>query len=756
MREKTVNFILRRRVAVLIVLLAITVPAGYFASGIQFDNTIEIWFLEGDAGLARYREFLDLFESDELIVIALAPGDVFTTRNLRYIDRVTRRLEGVEHVLDAVSLTNVELPRAASDDVMIGPLMREIPSGAGELAEIRRLAMANSILTGTLVSPRGDAAAIVARVEHIEGEFDYKVEMVEQIRSILSEESKGLPQLHLAGSVVIDEAFFRYTERDSKLFMPLIFLLITAVILAIFRRPSAVLLPLGVVALSLVWTFGFMGLLGLKINVISTILAPLLMAVGVADSIHILSQYYEDLEEGMTREQSIVAAFGNVFTPCLLTSLSSAAGLLSLLASALAPIRVFGALAALGVIIAFLISMVLIPVVLSFLKPPSGRFLESKSSGTLAGLLASLGRLGTRHAPVVAAVSIILSLGAVYSLTLLVVGTNSMDYFKESDPVRRAVDFVDTHIGGTVSLEFLLEGEMEGAFKEPEILAKVEALQSFLGDLPGVTGTFSIADYLKEMNRVMQGGDPDRNTLPDTRAMAAQYMLLMEGTDEIESMVQDDSRVARVSARIRMEDSLALSGEVDEIERYLETNFTNGLKARATGLIKLMHDMEDYLLSSQVRSFSAAFVVILIMMALMLRSFKLGLLAMIPNFLPVLLTLGIMGAVGFHLDVGTVTVASIVLGLVVDDTIHFLHRFKEEVRRRRDSTEAIRAAIDSVGRPIVSTSIVLALGFWVLCLASFRPNIHFGLLSGIAILMALFADLVVLPAAITLLRPKFN
>ena len=201
---------------------------------------------------------------------------------------------------------------------------------------------------------------------------------------------------------------------------------------------------------------------------------------------------------------------------------------------------------------------------------------------------------------------------------------------------------------------------------------------------------------------------------------------------------------------------MALSGRVDDVGDYLDENFGDGLTAKATGLIRLMHDMEAYILSSQVRSFSLAFVVIVTMMALMLRSWRLGLFAMIPNLLPVVLTLGIMVAAGINLDVGTVTVASIILGLVVDDTIHFLHRFKEEIPRHKDSAAAVQAAIRTVGKPIVSTSLVLALGFWVLCLASFRPNIHFGLLAGIAILMAVVADLVVLPAAIALVKPKLG
>jgi hypothetical protein len=756
MRRETVSFVLRHRVKVVLLLLAITAVAGFFATKVRFDNTIEIWFREGDEGLARYRDFLDMFESDELVMVAMAPGTVFTTQSLEYIDRVTRRLEGVEHVIRVVSLTNVEIPRAVPDGVVIGPLMNEIPPEPGELEEIRRLAMSNGVLIGTLLSPSGDATAIVAQIEHLEGQSDYRVEIVKQIRSILSEESKGRPELYLGGGPVFDEAFFRYTERDFRIFVPVVFLLVAAVILVIFRRPSSVLLPLGVVLLSEIWVFGLMGMLGLTINVVSTILAPLLMAVGIADSIHLLSRYYEDIGKGMTKTESIAQAFQNLFAPCLLTSVTTAAGLLSLLTSQLVPIREFGAVAALGVILAFAITMVFVPVGLSFLKPPSARALASHRRGLLTRVLDTFGRVGTRHARLVSAVSVLLSVTAVYFVIRLEAGTNAIEYFKTTDPVRRAIDFIDTRIVGTVSMEFLLEGEQEGTFKEPAALAKMEALSSYLDGLPGVTRTYSIVDYLKEMNRVMHGGNQVHYRLPSTREGTAQYLLLMEGSDDLEEMIQDDSRIARVSARIRMEDSMALTAKVEEIEQYLQVNFTDGLTATATGLAKLMHEMEAYLLSSQIRSFSVAFVVILITMAMMLKSFKLGLFAMIPNLLPLLLTMGIMGAAGFHLDVATVTIASILLGLVVDDTIHLLHRFREEVRRRQDPSEAVRASIQGVGKAIVSTSIILALSFWVLCLASFRPNIHFGLLSGVAILMAMFADLLVLPAAITLLKPDFS
>jgi predicted RND superfamily exporter protein len=204
-----------------------------------------------------------------------------------------------------------------------------------------------------------------------------------------------------------------------------------------------------------------------------------------------------------------------------------------------------------------------------------------------------------------------------------------------------------------------------------------------------------------------------------------------------------------------MRDSLALANKVEEAEKYLKKHFNEGFQVEATGVVKILNDMERYLFSSQIRSFSVAFVVVLIMMAGALRSFRLGMFAMIPNFLPILLTLGIMSAAGISLDIGTVCIASILLGVVVDDTIHLLYRVKKEMQDADEVSEAVQAAIQGVGVPLLSTSIILVVGFGALCFASFQPNVHFGYVAVAAVSLAFFCDLVILPAAIVLLKPRF-
>ena len=756
MKEQLVTRMLRHRLLVVVFMIMVTATASYFATHVTFDTSLDIFFLEGDETLTSYREFLRQFESDERLVIALSSEEVFTTENLRRIERLTRKLEDVEHVIKVTSLTNVVVPQAMDDGVRIGPLIQSIPLDDRQLSAFRERALDSSMVRGTLISPAGDAAAIVLQLEDMQDQIKDKLEMLRQVRGVLATEGKEKGTFYVAGLAVLNEALFSYTQRDFAALVPVMLLLLTVAIALMFKRILPACLLLGVVVVTLVWTLGFMGLLRMKVNILSGMFAPFILAVGVADSIHIISSYYERHEKGDQGRQAIAGAFSYVFTPCLLTTLTTGAGLLSLTVSRLAPVRQFGLVAAAGVLFAFVISMTLIPLAFSFSRKYRVGLGKSNPIGFVLRFLTFLGRLGTRHYRPILALALIASFAAVYLLSKLAVGLNYIETLEEGEPARKAMEFVDNRFGGTLAVEFMLEGYGEETFKDPAALDKMEALQSYVNGLPGVTGSHSLAKYLKEMNRLMFGGDTRYFTLPHTRELVAQYLLLMESTDGLNEIVQSDYAVARISARIRFEDALALASRVDDIEQYMDDHFTDPFQVRATGVVKILHDMEAYLFSSQIRSFSLAFFVILIMMGVMLRSLRLGLFAMIPNFLPVLLTLGIMSAKGISLDMGTVCIASILLGLVVDDTIHFLYRFRREAQRYPEIPRAIRETIQGVGIPIFSTSVVLIVGFSVLCLSKFQPNVHFGLLSATAVLMAFLSDLVVLPAAIVAIKPRFT
>lgn len=746
-----VRFVLRHRALVVVFIGAATVGLGWQATQVGFDNSIETYFQEDD--IAEYRRFLDRFGTDEIIAIAF-DADVFTPASLQLIDRISEELEALPHVRRVLSLTEAKVVYGDEETVYFDPLVEEIPSTPRALAAVRQRALADPFIPGTVVSHDLRSAAVVAEIDHLIGEFDYKAELVARVRNLVGElERETGERFRIGGTAVIDDALLRYTQRDQATYVPLAVLIIIGVVYAMFRSLKMVLLPAAVVLVAIVWTYGFVALLGYRINIISTILTPLLMAVAIADSMHFIADYLHQTAVGRRdKREAIERSFANVWTPCLMTSVTTAVGLLALLSADLVPIREFGLVAALGVMSAFAGTLLLLPVLLSAVPYPEAQTRARIREGWLARRLRGLGDWRRPRAVASLVVATLLTVAALLSLPRLTVGTNSLDYLKPDDAVRGETEWIDARVGGTSSLEFLVETGEEDAIKRPELLRKMTAFEEYLRAAEGVTGVYSLAGMVKSLNRAFYGGEQRAFTIPASAEEVAQQLLLVEGSDEIDALLSDGGATARVVARVEMSRSQQLSQQMPQIERRAAEIFGSAAMVTPTGLVHLMHRMEGYLLSSQIKTLSLAFLVISLLMLGMLRSVRLGLVALIPNLLPILYTLALMPWLGIPLDVGTVMIAVIALGLVVDDSIHLLARLKVELGRGLDARPAMVRALTAVGRPVVYTSVALSAGFLILVFASFNSMIHFGVLSATVIGLALALDLALLPAIVGFLR----
>jgi predicted RND superfamily exporter protein len=754
MERRLFEALMKYRLPVILLLGGVTAVLGCFAARIQFDNSIESYFLKKD--LESYDRFLDEFGTDEIVVVAFGGEDVFTVENFELIDDLSRRLEKVPHVRRVISLTTAEIVWGREDSVVFEDLTPALPSTPEELAAIRARALADPVIPGTLVSPDGRNTAIVAEIDHLIGQFDYKVELLNEIRAIVSaEQARTGKVFRIAGTAVLDDAVFRYTQRDQTLLFPAMIAIVIAVTYLMFRRVATTFLPLVVVGVSVVWTYGFMSLLGFKINVISTVIGPLLMSVGIADSMHIIADYLQEASRGdSSAMENIERSFHSVLGPCVMTSVTTILGLLSLLAADLVPIRQLGIVAAAGVLAALLVTILLLPILLAAIPIPRAVSREQVHSGPFTALLAWLGgRHRTRSAVVLLACGLAVA-PAGYSLSRLTVGTNSLDYFRRDDPVRKGTEWIDRNIGGTTSLEFLIDAHAEDGMIDPALLEKMERFQAYLRGVPGVTKVFSVTDMLKTLNRAFQDGREQAFRIPDSAALIAQELIVVDGSDDLDELLSRDRTRGRITARVAMNASRGLAHDMPEVEARMHEIFGRSATVIPTGIVYLMHQMEGYLLSTQMKSFLLAFVVITVVMAGSLRSLKLGILAMIPNLLPILFVLALMPLLRIPLDVGTVLIAGVALGLVVDDTTHFLYQLKRQRRRATDTHAAIARAMNRTGRPIVFTSVVLSLGFLVLVFASFSPLVNFGILASVVILLALVFDLIVLPAMVGILGSK--
>lgn len=721
-------------------------------------QSIEIWFLDDDEGLATYHDFLERFEADEIALVGVFAGPgrtVFEPQVLAALDGLTEACWDAPHVNDVTSLANVDVIRARGGLVAFAPLMDEVPETPEAVAALARSTLADDLLRGNLVSADGRATAVIVTLDPAGNTFEGKVALVRELRRLAGAHLPASVEWELAGSPPFDEAFYEYSRRDLAMLGPVAFLLVLLATFLAFRRLSAVAVGVSVVALANLWTFGLMGALGIQVNMISSSVLALILAVGVADAIHVLSEYFQHLSDGVERDEAVPRATAALLAPCFFTSATTAAGFLALLGSDLPPIREFGWLAAVGVGLAFLLTMTFVPAVLRTTRPPAPRVVERHRTGLVAGLLRRLGRPTRRSSRrVVLAAVVVLGLSGL-ALTQLDVGANTLMYFREGDPVREAHERVDEALSGSTTLEFLVETSPQG-LKDPAVLARLDDLAGRLVELPGIMRVLSILDALRQARQALTDGRPESAVLPDTPELAAQLYLMLEGDPDFRKLLQGEYSVTRMSARVSFQGASELVDHRDELFDWLERDFQDdALRVTATGYVKLMADMEDYLLESQLRSMALALLVVSLMMFLLLRSVRLGLLALIPNILPIVVGLAVMVLAGFSLDPGTIMIGPLCLGLVVDDTVHFLTRLRRvgpagPIAPAGESAAAIARAMHETGRPILLTSAILAAGFGVLCLGSFNPNVAFGMTSAVVILLAVVADLVLLPAVLVL------
>ncbi|MCA9551603.1 MAG: MMPL family transporter [Myxococcales bacterium] len=744
MAQRFFHLVVQARLLIVALVLVTAAAAAWSATRVRFESDLEIWFLEDDPQLATYHRFLETFEADELVVAGVFADDVFTPEVLSGLDALATAFTAVPHVRRVRALTTAHRFEARGDDVAVVPLVPARPLAAAAARDVRRAALDDPLVRGLLVSEDGRAAAVVVEVAPEANTFEAKVALVQALLTEVRAHAPPGVRVRLAGTPVINEAVFRYSQRDFSVLGAIAVALVLLITYLMFRQAWATALPLAVVGLAVLWTFGVMGQAGLHINLVSQSLVVVVFAVGIADSIHVLAEYQRALAGHLGKTEALVEAMSTLVVPCFFTTITTVAGMLSLTTSHLAPVREFGLLAGLGVTFALVLSMTFLPAVLALAPAPSAAALERQDGGPMARLLAQVVAVVERRRAAILATFALAVAGSAALIPRLEVGANPAAYFRADDPVRDDIRVIDQTLGGSTSIELFVTAEDE-ALKDPARLARLEGLERWLEGLPSVTRVGSITNALAALNLAMTG----TRALPRTEAAVAQALLLLEDEPELSALVSEDYTRARVSARVRMSETAALVAEIPRVEAKLTAEFSGpDLRVEPTGFVKLISQMELYIVDSQVRSFLAAFVLISVMMALLLRSVRLGLYAMIPNLGPVVVGLGVMQLLSIRLDPGTAMLGSLTLGLVVDDTVHMTSRIRLHLVAGLSTREAVTRAILEVGRAVIITSLILSAGFGVLALGSFTPNIYLGGMAAVVILLALAADLFVLPAAL--------
>jgi len=747
LQRRIAEFILAHRLSIGILLIVLTFVLAYQLRLFRISQSQHKDLPQDDPDLVFFEQFCRRFGDAELLIVAVAADDMFTTDNLRYLQHLTDLIGRVPDIAEVISLTNISDIRIDGDSIDVRPLLGEIPTDPTELAAIRSYILGNPYWVKNLISPDGTTASINAKLRYLREDETYRIAVVQKVREILRANPHPGTAVYVTGVSPLLADSLDYISLDLKRFIWLTPVLIILLLLLVFRTVRGALIPQTVIIASVVWIGGVFFTMGKAVGMVTTMLPTLIMVICLSDVIHVINHYYEEATKSDNRRQVILATMEHMISACFLTSITTAVGFASLLFADLQSIREFGVYSALGIMITYLLGMTITPIVLSLLPLPRTQRWQGYQQSIIAHTLLHIERFVQRDRWRIPLIVALLTIASIVGITRLSIETQISKFIPDNAPSIDGLNFIQDHMAGFSTLELAVEGPAE-VFQEPWALQELEELQTFLRSLPGVDTAHSLTEFIKETNKVMHEGRDDFYALPTDRPTVAQYLLLLTMTGKaafLNSFVSFDFSGARVSARIHSMSSAGHLALLQQVEAFAAQHLDPRLHLTTTGVVKLYATTVHALVNSQLRSLVFSFAIIALMIIVHLRSLRVGLLAMIPNLLPILMTLGIMGWLNISLNVATVMISCIALGIAVDDTIHFLTRYRREIAVNSEVGPAIHRTMLRCGRAIVFTSLIITAGYAVIIFSSFRPNRYFGLLTAVTMISALLADLIVLP-----------
>ena len=759
--ERLYLFVVNRPKTLLLLLVILTCVFGVFAKDIRLDSSVESLLSQDNLDSQYYAEVRQLFGSDEVGVVGLLAADIYTAEVLHKIQRLTEALENIEGVQEVLSLTNALDPIA--DVVEPPPLVARIPTDQAGLDALRETLADRPIYLKNLVAEDGKAAAInIFFADMDDAEFMQRG-IDEQIQAIIDvERETGPEQLFYTGLPRFKVYSARAMQSDLSRFVPLTLLAIVVVLFASFRSLRGVLLPALTILVSLIWTLGIMVLAGSSLSLGSIALPPLILVLGTAYSLHMVAEYYELARPDGAVRDVVLEALKKTSPPICITALTTVLGFLSLGVNPLSSIRVMGIFSSVGILIAFLLSILLVPAVLMQLRLPANPAAAFAPGVTTA--LRRIGRFAIQNRLSVIAAALLFAAAAIWNLSSIQVDSNFQSFFRPNDPVRQATDAINEHLVGSMAFYVVIDGQEKDVMKQWDTLRRIKALQAYIDGLPGVDKTVSFVDYCELLDRGAQSGGgellvgpggeiitappPDKPTTfwQEPSQLRAVMQLVAGSPTSFRSVASPDFARSNILVRTTLSGSQEISALAEQISAYAQERFPPDLKVRPTGNLILLTKTTGDIITGQIRSLSLAVSVIFVIMSAMFLSARIGLIAMIPNIFPIVIFFGLMGLSGAVLNLGTSIIAAIALGIAVDNTVHLMTRLSAEVHAAPDQETALLHTLGTVGKPSLYASVILFLGFLVLYFSTFVPIREFGLLSAATMVVAFGADVILLPA----------
>ncbi len=751
MARRYAEFILRHKWKTIILSLLWILA---MATGLQhaaFTNDYRVFFGKDNPQLLAFENLQDTYARNDNVMIVLAPesGQVFTRETLTAVAWLTERAWETPFSIRVDSLTNYQHTSADGDDLLVEDLAYEPQTLSDEeLRRIREVALNEPVLVNRLVSPRAHVTGINITVE-LPGvdqitENPQVVAFARELRSEFQQRFAGY-EVRLTGIAMMNQAFPEATQQDMSTLFPGMLVLFMIVLFLWVKRWSGTLSAFAIIIFSIVGALGTAFWLGIELTPPSFSAIMIIPTMAIADSVHVLMNYLLMRQKGETREEAMIDSIRINLQPIFLTSITTAIGFMSMNFSDAPPFHDLGNIVAIGVMIAFVLSVTFLPAAMMLL-PESDRNPVGYSS-----------RLMARFAEFVIArrrrLLIGMSLASIALISFIPqneLNDNFVQYFSERIEFRRDADFANDNLSGLYLVDYSLESGMEGGVSDPGFQRHMENFANWFREQPGVIHVNVIADTFKRLNKSMHGDDPAWYRLPEERELAAQYLLLYEmslpyGLD-LNNQLDIDKSATRMTVMLQHMTTNSVLALEQRAQQWLRDNAPASMHNEGSSPTIMFSHIGERNIRSMLLGTTIALVLISLILVLALRSIKIGLLSLVPNLIPAALAFGAWGIAVGQVGLALSVVTGMTLGIVVDDTVHFLSKYLRARREKGlDAPDAVRYAFDTVGLALVATSIVLVAGFTVLMFSAFTLNAHMAMMTAATIVFAIVADFLLLP-----------
>ncbi|MCZ6755365.1 MAG: efflux RND transporter permease subunit [Gemmatimonadetes bacterium] len=753
------RWVIRWRVPIILATVVAAVVAASGARFLYFSQDYRVFFSKQNPQLEAFEALQNIYtQSDNVFFVVDPPdGEAFSAETLSAIEDLTAAAWKIPFAIRVDAVTNFQHTRAEGDDLIVEDLVSDARNLPADVLEAREaIALAEPALYQQLIGPEADVSAVNVTLQFPRLSQDEQMRTVEGARALAARIEADYPgvEVYITGMAMLNIAFQEASQKDMTSLIPIMFLAILVVMGLMLRSVTGTAVTFVIIGLSVGTAMGLAGWLGMGITPPSASAPTMIMTLAVADSIHILVTMLREMRLGLTKRDALIESIRVNLQPVFLTSLTTAIGFLSMNLSDAPPFHDLGNITAMGVGAAFIFSVLLLPALASVL--PFRVTTQAESRHPWADRLGEF-VVRRRRALLWGSAVVVLVLAALVPKNEL--NDQFVEYFDESIQFRTDTDFATEHLSGLYRLEFSLAAGESGGISDPEYLQTIDAFANWYLEQPNVLHVSTLSNTMKRLNKSMHGDDPAYYRLPDSRELAAQFLLLYEmslpyGMD-LNNQINVDKSATRFIVTLTDVSTKQIQATTSAGETWLEDHAPATMRTRAASTAIMFASITQRNIRSMLNGTLLAFVFVSLALIAALKSFRYGLLSLIPNLVPAAMAFGVWGLLVGQVNVGLSIVVAMTFGIVVDDSVHFLSKY---VRARReehlDAESAVRHAFHSVGPALVATTIVMATGFAILAFSAFDMNAGMGRLTAITVVMALAADFFLLPPLLMWLDRK--